>query len=221
MIEEMGSVLRIERGDPLRMCIRANRIWQDLVPGSSIAVDGACLTVTGLCDSSFVVEISPETVRSTHLGQLRPGQLVNLERPLRVGDRLGGHWVSGHVDGVGFIELKRPSGSFYLFAFSIPPSLAEYLVPKGSIAVDGISLTVVEVERQRFTVQVIPYTYRHTTLGIKRVGDPVNLEADLLAKYAKRLLQLAVGGGREILNQEFLVRHGFFHPYRQSSDTVE
>jgi riboflavin synthase len=210
LVEELGRVSRIERGEPARLSVAAKETRKDLILGSSIAVNGACLTVSRLADSSFTVDLSPETLRVTHLGQLREGEQVNLERPLRVGDRLEGHWVSGHVDGVGLIQEKSSSGDFFRFAFSHPPSIAEYLVPKGSIAVDGVSLTVVEVAEAFFTVQVIPFTYHHTTLGQKRVGDPVNLEADLVAKHLKRLLRPYQGRKEESrIDMDFLAEHGF------------
>lgn len=213
LIEELGRVMSLERGELSRLSILAEKTRQDLALGSSIAVNGACLTVTHLSDCSFTVDLSPETLRMTHLGQLREGEKVNLERPLRAGDRLGGHWVSGHVDGLGFIRERRSSGEFFLFVFSHPPSVADYLVPKGSIAVDGISLTVAEVREDSFAVQVIPFTYHHTTLKEKRMGDPVNLEADLLAKYLKRLISPHQGvsqGSR--VDMHFLAEHGFLKP---------
>lgn len=212
LIEELGSVLSLERREPHRLCILAQETSKGMRLGSSIAINGACLTVTHLSDSSFTVDLSPETLSVTHLGQLRVGEKVNLERPLRLGDRLGGHWVSGHVDGVGVIRERRSSGDFFLFSFSYPPTIADFLAPKGSIAIDGISLTVVEVREDFFTVQVIPFTYHQTTLGEKRVGDPVNIEADLVAKYLKRLIspyQRAKEGSR--IDMNFLAKHGFLN----------
>ncbi|MDH7499779.1 MAG: riboflavin synthase [candidate division NC10 bacterium] len=210
LIEELGRVMSVERGDGSRLVIGAEKTRKDLVPGSSIAVNGACLTVTQVSPASFTVDLSPETLRLTHLGQLRAGEKVNLERPLRAGDRLGGHWVSGHVDGLGFTRERRSSGDFFLFVFSYPPSIADYLVPKGSIAVEGISLTVAEVREDSFTVQVIPFTYHHTTLQEKRVGDPVNLEADLLAKYMKRFISPQEGASQKgRIDLHFLAEHGF------------
>jgi len=210
LIEELGRVMSVERGESSRLVIAAEKTRKDLVSGSSIAVNGACLTVTQVSPVSFTVDLSPETLRMTHLGQLRAGEKVNLERPLRAGDRLGGHWVSGHVDGLGFIRERRSSGDFFLFVFSYPPSVADYLVPKGSIAVEGISLTVAEVREHSFAVQVIPFTYHHTTLQDKRVGDPVNLEADLLAKYLKRFTSSPGEARREgRIDLDFLAEHGF------------
>ena len=213
LIEELGRVLSLERGEPSRLCILAEETRKDLALGSSIAVNGACLTVTQLSDASFTVDLSPETVKATNLGQLREGEGVNLERPLRLGDRLGGHWVSGHVDGVGVIQEKRPAGDFFLFAFSYPSTIAAFLAPKGSVAVDGISLTVVEVKKGVFTVQVIPFTHHQTTLGEKRVGDSVNIEADLVARYLRQLISPCQGAAEERsgIDMDFLAQHGFLN----------
>jgi riboflavin synthase len=211
LIEEVGRVLTLERGEPSRLAILAQETKRDLTLGASIAVDGVCLTVTRISDASFTVDLSPETLRVTTLGRLRGGEGVNLERPLRLGDRLGGHWVSGHVDGVASILERRSSGDSVLLGFSYPSQIAEFLVPKGSVAVDGISLTVVKVQEDLFTVQIIPFTYRNTTLVKKRVGDPVNLEGDLVAKYLKRLLppyrETGERGGS--IDMDFLAKHGF------------
>jgi riboflavin synthase len=210
LIEELGKVLSLKKGDPFRLTIQAEETMKDLGLGSSIAVNGACLTVTDLSGNSFTADLSPETREVTNLGELRPGGRVNLERPLRLGDRLGGHWVSGHVDGVGEIRERASTGSGVRLVFSYPPNLGDLLVPKGSVAVDGISLTVVDVGRDFFTVQVIPFTLRNTTLAKTRAGEKVNLEMDLMAKHLKRLLAFIQGKGRESgMDRSFLLEHGY------------
>jgi riboflavin synthase len=189
--------------------IGAARLAAGLRPGDSIAVDGACLTVTGLRGDTFTCDLSPETLSRTTLGRLRVGSQVNLERPLRLGDRLGGHIVTGHVDGIGEILQRTVQGDAELVRIRFPQALASLLVMKGSIAVDGISLTVAELADDRFGVAVIPYTLQQSTLGSRRIGDPVNLEADILGKHVARLLaaQMPTHGGGLTLG--LLQEHGF------------
>jgi riboflavin synthase len=160
----------------------------ELAPGESVAVNGACLTVTARDAAACRFQAGPETLRRTNLGGLRPGDRVNLERSLRVGDRLGGHFVQGHIDGVGRIDRRVPDGEWETVWFACPAELAAQMVSKGSAAVDGVSLTLVDVEAERFSVALIPHTLANTTLGFKRPGDPVNLETDLLAKYVQKCL---------------------------------
>jgi riboflavin synthase len=193
IVEEVGRT--VQREGP-RLEIAASLVCQDLREGGSIAVNGACLTVTRLLPQGFAVDLSPETLRRTNLGLLRPGDPVNLERPLTYGGRVGGHLVQGHVDGVGTVVAILPEGDSHLFTFAAPAPLMRYIVEKGFIAVDGISLTVVRVEGDRFTVSIIPYTFHHTVLGCRRPGDLVNLEVDILAKYVESLLEGALRKGR-------------------------
>ncbi|MGE0368093.1 MAG: riboflavin synthase [Candidatus Dadabacteria bacterium] len=155
--------------------------------GDSIAVNGACLTVTALDGSEFTVDASRETLSRTTLGTLAPGSRVNLERALRSGDRLGGHIVNGHVDGVGEVVSKTKSGGSFIFRFSLPEELAKYVVEKGSIAVDGVSLTVNSAEGNEFTVNIIPFTLAETTFGGLGPGSRVNIECDIIAKYVEKL----------------------------------
>jgi riboflavin synthase len=160
-------------------------------------VNGACLTVTDRHGTRFALDVSPETLRRTTLGSFRPGMRVNLERAVRVGDRLGGHIVQGHVDGVGRLEAIRPTGDWVTYRFSTPRALAPYLVEKGSIAIDGVSLTVFACRGPSFTVALIPHTLAATTLGALRVGDRVNVEADVLLKHIASMLRgrrLAIRG---------------------------
>jgi riboflavin synthase len=153
-------------------------------------MNGVCLTVTSADAGGFSVDVSPETLRVTSLRSASAGRLVNLERPVRADSRLGGHFVLGHVDDVGRVSTLRPDGDAYWLDVDFPAALAPLIVPKGSIAVDGISLTVATLGRDRFGVQIVPYTWKHTTLNQVRAGDPVNLEVDVLGKYVMRLLEM-------------------------------
>jgi riboflavin synthase len=157
--------------------------------GESVAVNGVCLTVIHTSPPRFALEAGPETLAKTNLGALRPGSRANLERALRAGDRLGGHWVQGHVDGVGVLAKRLRQGEWETVWFQCPASLAMQMVEKGSVAVDGVSLTVVEALADRFSVALIPHTLAATTLGFKQPGDTVNLETDILGKYVARYLQ--------------------------------
>ena len=181
---------RVERGRAgAHLTLETPRALPRLVLGESIAVDGACLTVTAKQGRRFRVDVSPETLRRTTLGRLAKDARVNLERALRVGDRLGGHVVLGHVDGVGTLEEIAPDGDWLLYRFRAPGALLPFLVEKGSIAVDGVSLTVFACDRSSFTVALIPHTLAKTTLGTRRPADGVNLEADVLLKHIGAMLR--------------------------------
>jgi len=180
---------RAPRGAGVRLTIATVRPLPRLALGESIAVSGACLTVTARQRRRFAVDVSPETLRRTTIGALAPGARVNLERALRMGDRLGGHLVQGHVDGTGRLEEIRPDGEWVLYRFSAPRTVAPYLVEKGSIAVEGVSLTIFHCRGSRFTVALIPHTLTHTTLGDRHPGDKVNLEADVMLKHVEALLR--------------------------------
>jgi riboflavin synthase len=196
LIEEIGTVRRVGRDAAVTtLAVAAPEILMDLAVGDSVAVDGACLTVTLIEDGLFEVQLSEETLARTTLGEARPGLRVNLERPCRLVDRLGGHIVTGHVDGIGAIVEIQPTGGAWRFRFSYPEPLQTLLVEKGSIAVDGISLTIADLSEASFAVAVIPHTYHHTTLGQKDVGSRVNLEGDLIGKYVMRYLRGLVGAG--------------------------
>ncbi len=210
LIEELGRVVSLKKAEPFHIVIQAEETTRGLILGSSIAVNGVCLTVTDLSGKSFTADLSPETIKVTTLGGLRPGERINLERPLRLGDRLGGHWVSGHVDGVGEVRERTSIGSDVWFVFSYPRRLGDLLVPKGSVAVDGISLTVVDAGRDFFTVQIIPFTLRNTTLAEKRVGEKVTLDRDLMAKHLTRLLASPQEKGEgSAIDRSFLFEHGY------------
>ncbi|MFI0484591.1 riboflavin synthase [Actinomadura sp. 9N215] len=189
IVEELGEIVRIEPSDgSVELTVRGPLVTQDAVHGASIAVNGVCLTVVDVEDGAFTADVIKETLDKSSLGALTPGSKVNLERPVRLSDRLGGHLVQGHVDGVGKIVSREPGERWDVVSVSLPPELARYLVDKGSITVDGISLTVVEAGADRFSVALIPTTLALTTLGRKAPGDPVNLEVDVVAKYVERML---------------------------------
>jgi riboflavin synthase len=189
IVEELGEVVEvIEDGDYSRVSISGPLVSADARHGDSIAVNGVCLTVTQTRDSVFTADVMAETLKRSSLGVLRRGERVNLERAATLGSRLGGHLVQGHVDGVGTILAREPGHQWTAVRFSLPPPLSRYVAEKGSITVDGVSLTVMEVGAEEFSVGLIPTTLAMTTLGHKEVGDPVNLEVDVIAKYVERLL---------------------------------
>ncbi|WP_336323167.1 riboflavin synthase [Streptomyces lavendofoliae] len=189
IVEELGEVTAVENlGDSSRFRLRGPLVTEDAKHGDSIAVNGVCLTVVDTADGEFTADVMAETLKRSALGALRPGSRVNLERPMAVGDRLGGHIVQGHVDGTGTILARTPSENWEIVTVSLPAPLRRYVVEKGSITVDGVSLTVVDAAADHFTISLIPTTLALTTLGIKEPGDPVNLEVDVIAKYVERLL---------------------------------
>ncbi|MFF2024682.1 riboflavin synthase [Streptomyces sp. NPDC058171] len=189
IIEELGEITAVQDlGDASRFRLRGAVVTQDAGHGDSIAVNGVCLTVVELAGDEFTADVMAETLKRSSLGALAVGSRVNLERPTAVGARLGGHIVQGHVDGTGTVLAREPSEHWEVVRISLPRELARYVVEKGSITVDGVSLTVVEAGDEHFTVSLIPTTLDLTTLGIKRPGDPVNLEVDVIAKYVERLL---------------------------------
>ena len=189
IVEELGTVTALELGaDSARLTVHGPLVTADAEHGASIAVNGVCLTVTEHGSGAFTVDVMAETLHRTSLGALRAGDRVNLERAMAASSRFGGHVVQGHVDGTATITAREPGERWEVVRFSLPADLAPYLVEKGSITVDGVSLTVVEVEDDAFSVSLIPTTLELTTLGRRGVGDPVNLEVDVLAKYVERLL---------------------------------
>jgi riboflavin synthase len=190
IVEELGRVVGVEpQGDAVRLRISGPVVTSDAVHGASIAVNGVCLTVVEHGDGEFTADVMQETLDRSSLGALVAGSPVNLERPVTLEARLGGHLVQGHVDGTGTILARTPSEHWEVVRVSLPDDLGRYVVEKGSITVDGVSLTVVEAARDSFTVSLIPTTLGLTTLGSKTVGDPVNLEVDVVAKYVERMLE--------------------------------
>jgi riboflavin synthase len=190
IISDIGEVAARDGG---RFTIRCAYAADSIAIGASISCDGACLTATTVeksgTGSTFAVDVSNETLSKTTLGEWQPGRQINLERALQAGDELGGHIVSGHVDGVGRIAAMRPDGESRRFTIEVPPDLARYIASKGSVALDGISLTVNEVEEKLFGINIIPHTLTHTTLGAKKPGDRVNLEVDVVSRYVARLME--------------------------------
>ncbi|MEU4498971.1 riboflavin synthase [Streptomyces sp. NBC_00210] len=189
IVEELGEVTAVENlGDSSRFRLRGPLVTEGAKHGDSIAVNGVCLTVVDFGDGEFTADVMAETLNRSSLGALQEGSRVNLERPMAVGDRLGGHIVQGHVDNVGTVLERKPSENWEIVKISLPADLTRYVVEKGSITVDGVSLTVVDAGPDYFTISLIPTTLALTTLGIKQPGDPVNLEVDVIAKYVERLL---------------------------------
>ncbi|MGW0791896.1 riboflavin synthase [Streptomyces sp. NPDC002911] len=189
IVEELGEVTAVEKlDDASRFRLRGPVVTEDAKHGDSIAVNGVCLTVVDLGENEFTADVMAETLDRSSLGALAVGSRVNLERPMALGGRLGGHIVQGHVDGTGRIVERQVSENWEIVKISLPAGLTRYVVEKGSITVDGVSLTVVDAGPDYFTISLIPTTLALTTLGLKKPGDPVNLEVDVLAKYVERLL---------------------------------
>lgn len=194
LIEHVGEVAEVKpTPGGLRLRVTTD-LAAELVPGDSLGVNGVCLTVVSADPEGIHADVSPETARTTAFGGLRRGAAVNLERPLRADARVGGHFVQGHVDATGTIEEVRPEGDSYWLTVKFPPALAALIVRKGSIALDGVSLTVAGVDDRRFDVQVIPFTWAHTNLRHAKAGDVVNLECDILGKYVVRALDVRRSG---------------------------
>jgi riboflavin synthase len=201
IVEEVGRVIS-SAGD---FKIAADKVLDGVQKGDSMAVNGVCLTVTALDDKSFSAEVMPETLDKTNLGLLRPGDGVNLERPLSANGRLGGHFVQGHIDDTGRLSSVDRRGDALLLSFDVPTRLMPYIVEKGFIAVDGVSLTVVARDNNSFQVSIVGYTRENTTLRNRGVGDVVNLEVDIIAKYVEQLNKPHSGG----ITLDFLAEHGF------------
>jgi len=202
IVEEVGSVASVPTGS---LVITASKVLKGMQPGGSIAVNGVCLTVTDFDSNSFSVDVMSETLKRTNLGLLHTGDSVNLERPLALGGEVGGHLVQGHVDDTGRVASVTGEGAAVLIRLEASPEAIRFIVPKGFIAVDGVSLTVVDKDTGSFWVSIVDYTRRHTILGSKKVGDMVNLEVDIIAKYVEQLSQPQRTG----ITAEFLQEHGF------------
>lgn len=217
LIQAIGVLQRIDRqGTDAKMVIRSLSPLTDLELGESIAVDGACLTVAAFQGSVFTADVSVETLSRTTLERKAAGSRLNLERALRLGDRLGGHLVSGHVDGIGVLTERTRDGRSWRLFFKVPAELSRYIVAKGSIAINGISLTVNGCGPDRFDVNIVPHTAGQTTIADLQIGDPVNLETDIIGKYVERFLggwqhtaseKAAAGSGG--IDAGFLQKHGF------------
>ena len=212
IVEAMGVIKTLDKGvSGTRLSVLASAVLDDLAVGASISINGACLTVVSVGEREFAVEVSRETLAVTTLGQLAAGTPVNLERAMRVHDRIGGHLVAGHVDGVGSIRNRTPEGNAIVLTIEAPKEILRYCVHKGSIALDGISMTLNEVSDRTFSVAVIPHTAKATTLGLKKPGETVNLEADLIGKYVERLLQdrgQLPAKPAPVIDRDYLQKHG-------------
>ncbi len=211
IVEELGKVREVRKGSQsCQLDIAASKVLTDVKLGDSIAVNGVCLTVVAFETDRFTADVMWETLRKTNLEKLRSGDTVNLERALRLGDRMGGHLVLGHVDGVGRIIEQRRVDIALVTRIGCSPELLQYVLPKGSVAVDGISLTVVETFADSFTVSLIPHTAKLTTLGWKKPGDMVNLETDIIGKYVEHLMKgKGSASNKEGMDLAFLHEHGF------------
>jgi riboflavin synthase len=201
IVEAVGRVVSSAGG----LKIAADKVLDGVQKGDSMAVNGVCLTITAFDNKSFSVEVMPETLDKTNLGLLRPGDGVNLERPLTPSGRLGGHFVQGHIDDTGRVSSISHNGDAVLLSFDVPPRLMPYIVEKGFIAVDGVSLTVISRNNSSFHVSIVGYTREYTILGGRKVGDVVNLEVDIIAKYVEQLNKPHSGG----ITLDFLEEHGF------------
>jgi len=210
LIEEVGKVLGLDRaGAGARLHVASELPQDEITLGDSIAINGVCLTVVEKSSGRLSFDVSPETLEKTLFKGLKPGSLVNLERALRIGDRLGGHLVSGHVDCMAVIRERREVSGNYQFSFTLPTRYARYLIEKGSVAIDGISLTVNTVSDDGFTVNIIPHTAEHTTLRFRCPGDQVNIETDVIGKYVERLLSGRETVGEKGVSLELLAKSGY------------
>ncbi|MGP4066476.1 riboflavin synthase [Oceanobacillus sp. M65] len=211
IIEEKGTLLRKKRVSEraVTLSIKAEQILSDMNIGDSIAINGICLTVTRFSDHSFEVDVMPETIKATSLNATQEGDFVNLERAMAANGRFGGHFVSGHVDTTAEIVYKAQQENAIYFRIKLPANYKSLLLPKGSITIDGISLTIFDVEDSTVTISIIPHTSAQTTLGTREVGDFVNIECDMLAKHVQHLLQFTENAPKSNLNKTFLQDKGF------------
>jgi len=203
LIEEIGTLVQLQ-GE--KLTLRCHKILEGMELGDSIAVDGVCLTVVQFDTTSFTAQVSDETFQRSSLGQRRSGSAVNLERSLKVGGKVGGHFVTGHIDGLGELRQRLIQGPFWELTFAAAPGVAKYIAAKGSIAVNGVSLTVARCEAEEFTVAVVPYSLEQTNLQYIDIGETVNLEGDILAKYVEKMLYPSTAMG---IDADFLTEHGY------------
>ncbi|WP_191560919.1 riboflavin synthase [Metabacillus idriensis] len=210
IIEEIGTIGNMQGSeDAIQMTIHAEKIIHDINLGDSISVNGVCLTVTEFTARSFTVDVMPETVKATSLNSLKAGSSVNLERAMAANGRFGGHFVTGHVDGIGTIIRKKPSANAVYYDIKVSEDITSSLVMKGSIAIDGISLTIFGLEDGKVTVSIIPHTLSETVLGGKQAGDIVNIECDMIGKYIKKFVQQSTQSSSS-LTTDFLKENGFY-----------
>ena len=216
IIEGLGTVVKLRpSGRGKRLVVTTDLELKEMKIGDSIAVNGACLTAVVISANRFEADLSPETLSRTTLNKVKTGDRVNLERALRISDRLDGHLVSGHIDGIGTLSGRESDDNAIIITIAVPEALSRYMIPKGSVAVDGISLTINHCSRDRFSVSIIPYTSKLTTLGIKKKGDAVNIETDMIGKYVERFVQSTDGGHQKgsakksAVDMELLLKSGF------------
>lgn len=212
LIEEVGTMEGAENGGKsMKLTIKAKKVLENVMLGDSISTNGVCLTVASFTNSSFTVDVMPETMRKTNLGKLKKGSPVNLERALKVSDRLGGHIVSGHIDGTGTIKEYKDEDNATWLTVETTSNVIKYIIPKGSVAIDGTSLTVVDTDNNSFRVSLIPVTKEETVLLKKRIGDEVNLECDIVGKYIERFLTFKNDEKQETskIDMKFLADNGF------------
>lgn len=211
IVEEKGKISGLDRADGgARMEVLCSRVLEGTKPGDSIAVDGVCLTVESRADDRFACFLSNETLDRTTFGSARVGKTVNMERALAFGDRIGGHLMAGHVEGKGRIQVLKRAGAAFDLEILFPPDFTPYAVPKASVAVDGVSLTIVKVWKDRFSVAIIPGTFGETTFGLKSQGESVNLEPDLILKYVRSVISAVIQGENAPgLTMEKLLNSGF------------
>ncbi|WP_227936102.1 riboflavin synthase [Alkalihalobacillus deserti] len=213
IIEEIGDIQEIRSsGESMVMKIGASHILKDVHLGDSISVNGVCLTVTSFASTHFTVDVMPETVRATSLQGLGRGSKVNLERAMSAKGRFGGHFVSGHVDGIGKILTKKPEHNAVYYRIGVTPELRHYIIEKGSVAVDGTSLTIFAVDNESFTISIIPHTIEETIIGLKGVGDIVNIECDMVGKYIEQFISRRFEPNKKSqssLSESFLSEHGY------------
>lgn len=212
IIEEMGVVKTFDRNlTGARLSIFAETTLEDLKLGASVSVSGVCVTAADIHDRDFVVDVSTETLNVTNLGELSVGTAVNLERAMKLNERIGGHLVSGHVEGIGILRDRQPDGDSTVLTFEVPEPILRYCIKKGSLTIDGVSLTINHVTEKSVSVTIIPHTAKVTTLGLKQPGDSVNLEPDLIGKYVERLMQNAgqlAPKPAVVIDQEYLKKRG-------------
>ena len=210
LIEGTGKVVKIEPlGKDMRLSVEAGFELDRLQQGDSVSVHGVCLTVVSWQGSSFTVDVSQESLSRTTLAHLRLGDAVNLERALKLGDRLGGHLVNGHVDGKARVISRKKRGDSIVFAFEVAPELARYFIEKGSVAIDGVSLTVNRCDEKSFAVNLVPHSARVTTMGNLKMGDEVNIEVDVIGKYVEKFVRAMQGKTSDAVDADFLAKHGF------------
>jgi riboflavin synthase len=213
IIEEIGSISNIKQtGESIIMSIDAKKILQDVQLGDSIAVNGVCLTVTSFSEKQFTVDVMPETVKATSLRALKRGSKVNLERAMAAGGRFGGHFVSGHADGLGVIKSKKPVDNAVYYEIEVSSDILQFIIYKGSVTVDGTSLTVFGLSENSFTISLIPHTTSETIIGLKGTGDIVNIECDMLGKYIDHFLSKRFNGSqnrKSSITSQFLEENGF------------